>query len=88
MNWHSVGDADARRGDGSLCACDDRRIGRKARNAGRRHQWRLFPQKPDWPTQYPSVVIGVGDIRESMNKVTVADGLPPPLSPNVERVTQ
>lgn len=34
----------------------------------------FFPKKPDWPAQYPSVVIGVGDIRESMNKVTVAGG--------------
>lgn len=34
----------------------------------------FFPKKPDWPAQYPSVVIGVGDIRESMKKVTQAGG--------------
>ena len=34
----------------------------------------FFPKKADWPAHYPSVVIGVGDIRESMNKVTQAGG--------------
>ncbi len=34
----------------------------------------FYPKKPDWPAQYPSVVIGVGDIRESMKKVTQAGG--------------
>lgn len=34
----------------------------------------FFPKKPDWPAQYPSVVIGVSDIRESMNKVAQAGG--------------
>jgi len=34
----------------------------------------FFPKKPDWPAQYPSIVIGVGDIREAMNKVTQAGG--------------
>jgi predicted enzyme related to lactoylglutathione lyase len=34
----------------------------------------LFPKKPDWPAQYPSVVIGVKDIRESMTRVTKAGG--------------
>ena len=34
----------------------------------------LFPFKPDWPDQYPSVVIGVEDIRVAMNRVVVAGG--------------
>jgi len=34
----------------------------------------FFPKKPDWPAQHPSVVIAVGDIGESMRKVTAAGG--------------
>jgi len=34
----------------------------------------LYPKKKDWPAQYPSVVIAVDDIRESMNKVAKAGG--------------
>jgi uncharacterized protein len=34
----------------------------------------FFPQKPDWPAQYPSVVIAVGDIEEAMQAVTNAGG--------------
>lgn len=34
----------------------------------------LFPFKPDWPAQYPSVVIGVEDVRAAMLRVTVAGG--------------
>jgi len=34
----------------------------------------LFPFKPDWPDQYPSVVIGVEDIRVAMNRVVKAGG--------------
>ena len=34
----------------------------------------FFPKKPDWPAQYPSVVIAVDDIKEAMKKVTEADG--------------
>ena len=34
----------------------------------------MFPRKPDWPAQYPSVVIGVPDIRASMRKVNKAGG--------------
>lgn len=34
----------------------------------------LFPRKDDWPAQYPSVVIGVQDIRASMRKVAAAGG--------------
>jgi predicted enzyme related to lactoylglutathione lyase len=34
----------------------------------------FYPTKPDWPAQYPSVVIAVGNIRESMNKVSQAGG--------------
>ena len=29
----------------------------------------FFPRKPDWPAQYPSVVIAVQDIRAAMKKV-------------------
>lgn len=34
----------------------------------------FFPKSVDMPAQYPSVVIGVDDITESMNKVTKAGG--------------
>lgn len=34
----------------------------------------FFEKKPDWPGQYPSVVIGVDDIQESMGKVKEAGG--------------
>ena len=32
----------------------------------------LFPFKPDWPAQYPSVVVGVEDIRAAVARVGVA----------------
>jgi uncharacterized protein len=34
----------------------------------------FFPRKPDWPGQYPSVVIAVDDLREAMGKVARAGG--------------
>lgn len=34
----------------------------------------FFAKKPDWPAQYPSVVIAVDDIVNAMNKVTKAGG--------------
>ncbi len=34
----------------------------------------FFPKKPDWPAQYPSVVIAVADIKEAMKKVEDAGG--------------
>ena len=34
----------------------------------------FFPKKPDLPTQYPSVVIAVDDIKEAMKKVRAAGG--------------
>lgn len=34
----------------------------------------FYPKKPDWPAQYPSVVVGVDDIRVSMKKVAQAGG--------------
>lgn len=34
----------------------------------------FFPKKPDWPAQYPSVVIAVDDIQEAMKKVAGAGG--------------
>lgn len=34
----------------------------------------FFPRKPDWPAQYPSVVIAVDDIKAAMKKVASAGG--------------
>lgn len=34
----------------------------------------FFPKKPDWPAQYPSIVIAVDDIQAAMRKVTQAGG--------------
>jgi hypothetical protein len=34
----------------------------------------FFPRKPDWPAQYPSVVIAVEDIRAAMKQVAAAGG--------------
>jgi predicted enzyme related to lactoylglutathione lyase len=34
----------------------------------------FFPKKPDWPAQYPSVVIAVDDIKAAMKKVNDAGG--------------
>jgi uncharacterized protein len=34
----------------------------------------FYPKKPDWPAQYPSVVIAVDDIDESMKAVADAGG--------------
>jgi len=34
----------------------------------------FYPKKKDWPAQYPSIVIAVDDIKESMKKVTNAGG--------------
>ena len=34
----------------------------------------FFPRKPDWPAQYPSVVIAVDDIKASIKKVSGAGG--------------
>lgn len=34
----------------------------------------FFPKKPDWPAQYPSIVIGVEDIQASMKKVSQSGG--------------
>ncbi len=34
----------------------------------------FYPRKPDWPAQYPSVVIGVKNITAAMGKVTKAGG--------------
>jgi uncharacterized protein len=36
----------------------------------------FFPRKPDWPAQYPSVVIAVDDLRKSIRKVIDAGGKP------------
>ncbi len=34
----------------------------------------FFPRKPDWPAQYPSMVIAVDNINESIRKITDAGG--------------
>lgn len=34
----------------------------------------LYQKKPDWPAQYPSIVIGVEDIHDAMKKVVKAGG--------------
>jgi predicted enzyme related to lactoylglutathione lyase len=34
----------------------------------------FYPRKPDWPAQYPSVVIAVDDIDEAMKAVAGAGG--------------
>ncbi|MGC2063909.1 MAG: VOC family protein [Thermodesulfovibrionales bacterium] len=34
----------------------------------------FYPRKPDWPAQYPSVVIAVDDIRKAMKGVLDAGG--------------
>ncbi len=34
----------------------------------------FYPKNPDWPAQYPSVVIAVEDVRESIKKVKDAGG--------------
>lgn len=34
----------------------------------------LFPFKPDWPAQYPAVVVGVEDLRAAMARVGAAGG--------------
>lgn len=34
----------------------------------------FFPKKPDWPAQYPSVVISVESIKDAMKKVADAGG--------------
>jgi predicted enzyme related to lactoylglutathione lyase len=34
----------------------------------------FFPKKPDWPAQYPSVVIAVDNVKESIKKVIAAGG--------------
>src|SRR5688572_14330349 len=34
----------------------------------------FFPAKPDWPAQYPSVVIAVDDIKQAMKNIADAGG--------------
>jgi uncharacterized protein len=34
----------------------------------------FFPKKPDWPAQYPSVVIAVDDIESAIRRVAAAGG--------------
>ncbi len=34
----------------------------------------LYPVKPDWPAQYPSIVIGVEDIEETMLNINNSGG--------------
>lgn len=34
----------------------------------------FYPKKPDWPAQYPSIVIAVDDVKKSMERVVSAGG--------------
>ena len=34
----------------------------------------FYPRKPDWPAQYPSVVIAVEDVEDAMGRVRTAGG--------------
>jgi uncharacterized protein len=34
----------------------------------------FFPKRPDWPAQYPSVVVAVDDIHAAMKKIAEASG--------------
>jgi uncharacterized protein len=34
----------------------------------------FYPKRPDWPAQYPSIVIAVGDIRKTVAKIEKAGG--------------
>jgi hypothetical protein len=34
----------------------------------------FYPKKPDWPAQYPSVVIAVDDIKDAMKRIMLAGG--------------
>jgi predicted enzyme related to lactoylglutathione lyase len=34
----------------------------------------FYPKKPDWPAQYPSIVIAVDDVKRSMGRVVTAGG--------------
>jgi len=34
----------------------------------------FFPKKPDWPAQYPSIVIAVDDLQSAMRRVGEAGG--------------
>jgi predicted enzyme related to lactoylglutathione lyase len=34
----------------------------------------FYPKKPDWPAQYPSIVIAVNDIKKAVAKVVKAGG--------------
>lgn len=34
----------------------------------------FYPTKPDWPSQYPSIVIGVENIDQSINKINQNGG--------------
>jgi len=34
----------------------------------------FYPKHPDWPAQYPSIVIAVGDIKKAIAKVAEAGG--------------
>jgi predicted enzyme related to lactoylglutathione lyase len=34
----------------------------------------FYPKNPDWPAQYPSIVIAVDDVKKTMKKVKAAGG--------------
>jgi predicted enzyme related to lactoylglutathione lyase len=68
-------DTDVWGGDGQLCPGDDNRNGRESgpKKLGAIYGG-FFPKKPDWPAQYPSLVIAVNDIQAAMRQVTDAGG--------------
>jgi predicted enzyme related to lactoylglutathione lyase len=34
----------------------------------------FYPRNPEWPAQYPSLVVAVDDMKEAMDKITNAGG--------------
>jgi predicted enzyme related to lactoylglutathione lyase len=34
----------------------------------------FYPKNPEWPAQYPSLVVAVDDIKDAMNKITASGG--------------
>jgi uncharacterized protein len=69
-----LADADAWRGNGELRSCNDDEKRRERPKTPGTINGGFFPKKPDWPAQYPSIVIAVDDIKESVRKVTDAGG--------------
>jgi predicted enzyme related to lactoylglutathione lyase len=64
------------KGEAHGCQFDE--SGRSFRDAGPTTPGAInggfYPEKEDWPAQYPSVVVAVDDITASMKKVEAAGG--------------